>query len=78
MSAITVTLTSICSGGNHLTFAATGDATQSQVVDLSLLTEPLTDQEKEAFIKVVAKLARNGRTLVQARNLLQAGVTVTV
>ena len=43
MNAITITLSGICSGGNHLTF-----------------------------------MARAGRTLAQARTLLQAGVEVVV
>lgn len=78
MSAVTITLTAICSGGNHLTFASTGDSVDTTQVDLAVLTEPLTDQEKDAFIKVIAKLAKIGRTLAQARTVLQAGVTVTV
>lgn len=78
MSAITVTLASICSGGGHLTFNVTGDATLTQTLDLSNLTDPIDDAEKAAFLKVICKLAKNGRTLAQARTLLQAGVTVTV
>ena len=78
MSAVTVTLTSICSGGGHLTFTVTGDASRTHVLDLSTLTEPATEQEVEAFLKLVCKLAKNGRTPAQARTLLQAGVTVTV
>jgi ABC-type transporter Mla subunit MlaD len=78
LSAVTVTLTAICSGGNHLTFTATGDATDTLIANLSDLSDPLTDQEKDAFVKVIAKLAKLGRTLNQAKTLLQAGVTVTV
>ena len=78
MSAVTITLTSICSGGGHLTFTVTGAASRTQVVDLSVLTEPATEQEVEAFLKLICKLAKNGRTNAQARTLLQAGVTVTV
>ena len=78
MSAVTITLTAICSGGNHLTFTATGDYADTLRNELAELTEPLTDAEKAAFIKVIAKLARMGRTQNQARILLQGGVTVTV
>ena len=78
MSAVTVTLTSICSGGGHLTFTVTGDASRTQVLDLSVLTEPATEQEVEAFLKLICKMAKMGRTPAQARNLLQTGVTVTV
>lgn len=78
MSAVTITLTGICSGGGHLTFTVTGDASRTQVLDLSTLTEPVMEQEIEAFLKLICKLAKMGRTPAQARTLLQAGVTVTV
>ena len=76
MSAVTVRLTNICSGGGHLTFAVTGDATLTQMVDLSTILEPVSDQDVEAFLKVICKLAKKGRTVAQAKTLLQAGVTV--
>ena len=78
MSAVTVTLTGICSGGGHLTFSVTGDATLTRMLDLSSLTDPIDAQDVEAFLKVITKLARKGRTQNQARVLLQNGVTVTV
>ena len=78
MSAVTIRLTGICSGGNHLTFAVTGDAERTQVLELQVLTEPVQPEELAAFLKVICKLAKNGRTLAQARTLLQAGVTVTI
>ena len=40
--------------------------------------DPYTEQEVEAFLKLICKLAKKGRTNAQARTLLQAGVTVTV
>ena len=78
MSAVTVRLTSICSGGGHLTFTVAGDASLTRVLDLSALIEPLDDAEVDAFLKVICKLAKKGRTVAQARTLLQAGVTVIV
>ena len=78
MSAVTVTLANICSGGNHLTFAVTGDATLSRVVDRDSLLYPLTEADVQSFLRVVAWMAKNGRTFAQARTLLQNGVTVTV
>lgn len=78
MSSVTVRLTGICSGGNHLTFAVTGDAALTQVLDLSILSDPVTEEEAVAFLKCIGKLAKKGRTLAQARTLLQNGVTVTV
>ena len=78
MTTLTLTLTGICSGGNHLTFAVTGDASRTAVIDLASLAEPIDDEDVAAFMRVVARMAKRGRTNVQARNLLQAGVTVTV
>ena len=78
MSAVTIRLASICSGGNHLTFVVTGDATGSKTLDLSTLTDPIDQQDAESFLRVITKLARMGRTQNQARTLLQNGVTVTV
>lgn len=78
MSAITVTLASICSGGGHLTFNVTGDATFSKMIDLSTMTGPMDEQDVLSFLRVIGWLAKNGRTVAQAKALLQAGVTVTV
>ena len=78
MSAVTVRLTNTCTGGGHLTFAVTGDASLTRVLDLSTLLEPLDDAEVDAFLKVICKLAKKGHTVAQAKTLLQAGVTVAV
>lgn len=78
MTAVTVKLDAICSGGNHLTFGVTGDATATVHGVLENMLEPITDEEKVAFVKVLAKMAKAGRTLAQARAILEAGVTVTV
>jgi hypothetical protein len=78
MASVTITLTSVCPGGGHLRFAISGAASGSIHSMLTDLTDAVTEPEVEAFIKVVSKLARSGRTLAQAKTLLQAGVTVTV
>ena len=78
MSTTTVTLTGVCSGGGHLTFVVTGDAELTRTLDLSTITDPITGEDVEAFLRVICKLAKKGRTLAQARTLLQAGVEVIV
>ena len=78
MSAVTIRLTNICSGGGHLTFAVTGDATLTRIMNLDDLTDPLTEQDLRSFLRVIAWLAKNGRTINQARVLLQNGVEVKV
>ena len=78
MSAVTVQLTNICSGGNHLTFTVMGDAALTKVLDLPTLSDPLDSADVEAFLRVITRMAKMGRTVNQARTLLQNGVTVTV
>lgn len=78
MATLTLTLTEICSGGNHLTFEVSGDRQTSIVTDIRSLDEPLDQDDAAAFIRIITKMARAGRTRQQARALLEAGVTVTV
>ena len=78
MSAITITLTGVCSGGDHISMAITGDKTGNLVLNGSDVTDPITEGDVAMFCKVIAKLAKTGRTVAQAKALLEAGVTVTV
>lgn len=80
MASVTVTLTDICSGGNHLTFGVTGARTATVPGTREEFVEggPISDEDMAIFIKCLCRLARAGRTMAQARNVLQAGVTVTV
>lgn len=78
MTTLTTTLTRVCAGGGHFTFdlsgakAATVEATQED------LTAPLNAEDARAFIRVIAWMAKNGRTTAAAKTLLQAGVTVVI
>lgn len=61
MASITHSLATFCSGGNHSTLQVTvtiGGAGQSISIPVvrRLLTDPLTEEEKEAFAKVWAKI----------------------
>lgn len=78
MSTVTVTLTKTCSGGGHLTVVLTGDVSITRVIELRELTEPVDERDLIAFLGVLAKLARMGRTNTQARTLLQNGVTLAI
>lgn len=80
MASVTVTLSSICAGGNHLTFTTTGakEMTIRADRDTILTNGPVSDEDAAVFIRVLAKLAVPGRTLAQVRTLFQNGVTVTV
>jgi hypothetical protein len=78
MASVTITLTSVCSGNNHLTFTLTGAASKTVRTDLNDVTTALTDDDLEAVIKGLVKLGKIGRTNAQLRTLFQAGVVVTV
>ncbi len=78
MTTETITLTHVCSGGNHLTLTGTGAKSATVPALLDELTSPITEEEMLAFAKVIAKMAKAGRTFAQAKNLLEAGVVVTV
>lgn len=78
MASLTITLTDICSGGNHLKFEVTGARTQTIHGLRDEMSEPVTEEEAAAFLKVVCKLAKSGRTVAQARTVLQNGVTVNI
>jgi hypothetical protein len=77
MATETTTLTSICSGANHLTFTLTGAKAATVVLELGELTGPITDDDIATFCKVIARLCRSDKTAAQARTALQAGITVT-
>lgn len=78
MASITVTLTGICAGGNHVTLSITGDRTATLRGDVDQLKDALTEEDVLGFAKVVTRMARQGKTLAQWRTAMQAGVTVTV
>ncbi len=77
MATITTTLTAICAGGDHLTFSITGAKTLAVAADFAEINSPITDEEAVAFVKVIAKLCKSGKTMAQAKTALQAGITVT-
>ena len=78
MSSITVTLTGICTGGNHLTFGISGDKIATVHAMLDDLTQPISEEDALVFCRVIAQMAKAGRTMNQAKTLLQNGVVVTV
>ena len=53
-------------------------STSSYTINLDDLAVPLTAEDADAFLRVITKLVKKGRTVAQAKTLLQAGVTVSV
>ena len=79
MASVTVALTTICGGGNHLVFSVTGARSMTVLGEIaSMVDAPMTDEEAAAFVKGMVKLGKVGRTNAQLRTLFQNGVTVTV
>lgn len=78
MASITLTRVSECASQNHMHIAVTGDVTYEFNGELEDILSPITDTEKEAFIKVLLRIAKIGRTKAQVRNALGAGYTVTI
>ena len=76
MAAITVTLTSVCSGGGHLKFNITGDVTATVNAMFEDITGVISDEDKIAFVKTLTKIVKIGRTNAQAKAALEAGITI--
>ena len=78
MASLTITRTFECAAQNHVTLAVTGDVTHTYHSEMSDLTGPISDMEKDAFIKLLIRFAKIGRTNAQVRTALTNGVTVTI
>lgn len=79
MASITITKTNECATGDHVRLSVTGDATYTlPVIYLPDVTEPVTDEEKDIFIRVLLKLGKKTRTAAQMKSLVTAGWTVTI
>ena len=78
MAAITMTLTSTCAGGQHLTVTTSGAKVVTVPLTLIELVDSVSDQDAAGFVKVCAKLGKVGRTNAQLKTLFEAGVTVTI
>lgn len=78
MSSITLTRLSECANQNHVIIQVTGDVTYTYYGDMDDLTSPVTEDEKDAFVKCLLRIAKIGRTKAQVRSALTAGHTVTI
>lgn len=80
MTTLTITLNSICAGGNHLHFTVSINGGAAHVVDTDTDTifAALTDDEKSAFVKACVKLYKVGRTNAATKTAFKSGVTVTL
>lgn len=78
MASMTLTRTTECAAQNHVTITVTGDVSHVYRGDMVDLTAPITETEKDIFIKMIIRFAKIGRTNGQVRTALANGVTVTI
>lgn len=78
MASITLTKSTECASQNHLIVAVTGDVSYTWHTDLDDISESITNDEKIAFLKVLLRIAKIGRTRAQVRTALTNGYTITI
>ena len=78
MATLTLTLTGLCPAGNHFSLTASGDVSHTVTFAVDNFDAPLSDFEKDAFVRALVKFAKIGRTNLQVRTALTNGATVTV
>lgn len=77
MASVTIQATAQCAGQTHITFQVSGDASRTVVLMRDELLENLTQDDIDAFIKCIAKLAKVGKTPAEWRTTMLGGVTVS-
>jgi hypothetical protein len=78
LATLNIIRTTECPAQNHVTIAVTGDVAHTYHGDMADFLAPMTNDEKNAFVKGLLRFAKIGRTNAQMRNALTNGVTVTV
>ncbi len=77
MGTLTLTKTRECDDGTHVTISITGDFNGTITIYSPDVVAPFTEDEKEAFLKGVLRLAKKGRTVAQLKTALTTGLTIT-
>jgi hypothetical protein len=78
MATITISLLSICDGGEHAKIRVTmpGGATRDVEISASDVLTPLSADEQAAAVAAMIRLHCNGMTRAQTRNAIQSGINV--
>ena len=77
MASITIRATAQCAGGSHITFTITGAASRQVVLLRDDLQEPISQDDVDTFVRLVARLSSLDKNAAQWRSAMQAGVTVS-
>lgn len=75
---LTLRITEVCAGGEHVTVTVTGDASMTARLSVAEIREPLSAEDKETFVRVLLRAYAQGKTKAQVKAGLQAGVVVTL
>jgi len=68
-----------CAAGDHLRLAITGDVPAQDIgIYLPDLVEPISERDKEVFLRVLLRIAKIGRTQNQIKTGLTNGYTITI
>ena len=79
MASITFKKVYECAAGDHLRLAITGDVPSQEVgIWLPDLAEPVSEHDKEVFLRVLLHIAKIGRTQAQLKTALTNGYTITI
>ena len=78
MSTITLLKTYECAGGDHLKITVSGDVSGTFAFYAPDLGDPVTEEDKEIFLRILLKIAKKTRTKAQIKTLLTSGWTVTI
>jgi len=79
MANITLQKVYECATGDHLRLSVSGDVPAQDVgVYLPDLAGAITEEEKQAFLKVLLRVAKIGRTQQQVKTASTNGYTITI
>lgn len=80
MATLTFKLRNICTGGNHADLYITGDYNKMLPVDVGTFTDPIPDEDVEAFIRVLLRIKSVDYTKAQIKTALSSanGITVNI
>lgn len=79
MSSITFKKVYECAAGDHLKLSVSGDVPAQNIgIYLPDLAGTITEEEKQAFLKVLLRIAKIGRTQQQVKTALTNGYTITI
>lgn len=78
MSSITLTTVYECAGGDHLRINVTGDVTATIPVYYPDMLDPVSEEDKQIFLKVLLRIAKITRNKNQIKTALSNGYTLTI